>query len=175
MISRELEGAIRQVPDFPAPGILFFDILPLLKDAKHFASLTKELSNFANAIDVVVGIEARGLILGAAVALELGKGFVPLRKKGKLPGSTFSESYGLEYGNDVLEIQEGVLRPGDRVLLIDDVLATGGTLIAGVKLVHQCAAVIESVAVVLEIAELPGREKFMGEFPDISLRALFLK
>ncbi len=92
-MSREkLEGAIRQVPDFPLPGILFFDILPLLKDQKHFAVLTKELSAFANAIDVVAGIEARGLILGSAVALHLGKGFVPLRKKGKLPGATLEES-----------------------------------------------------------------------------------
>jgi len=171
----ELEGAIRQVPDFPAPGILFFDILPLLKDPNHFSNLTKELSAFANSIDVVAGIEARGLILGSAVALHLGKGFVPLRKKGKLPGATFEESYGLEYGNDTLEIQEGVLNRGDRVLLIDDVLATGGTLVAGVKLINQCGAVVESVAVALEIAELPGRDKFTGVFPVISLNAFFVK
>ncbi|CAN2246163.1 Apt Adenine/guanine phosphoribosyltransferases and related PRPP-binding proteins [actinobacterium SCGC AAA044-D11] len=175
MSRAELEGAIRQVPDFPAPGILFFDILPLLKDPKHFSNLTKELSAFAKFIDVVAGIEARGLILGSAVALELGKGFVPLRKKGKLPGATFEESYGLEYGNDTLEIQEGVLSRGDRVLLIDDVLATGGTLVAGVKLIHQCGAVVESVVVALEIAELPGRDKFAGAFPDISLNSLFIK
>jgi adenine phosphoribosyltransferase len=171
----ELEGAIRQVPDFPLPGILFFDILPLLKDPKHFAVLTQELSVFANAIDVVAGIEARGLILGSAVALHLGKGFVPLRKKGKLPGATLEESYGLEYGKDTLEIQEGVLKRGDRVLLIDDVLATGGTLVAGVKLIHQCGAIVESVAVALEIADLPGRDKFAKAFPDISLNTLFVK
>jgi adenine phosphoribosyltransferase len=175
MSNSDLEGAIRQVPDFPVPGILFFDILPLLKDSNHFSNLTKELSAFANVIDVVVGIEARGLILGSAVALELGKGFVPLRKKGKLPGATFEESYGLEYGDDTLEIQEGVLSRGDRVLLIDDVLATGGTLVAGVKLIHQCGAVIESVAVALEISELAGRDKFNIAFPDISLNALFVK
>jgi adenine phosphoribosyltransferase len=115
------------------------------------------------------------LILGSAVALELGKGFVPLRKKGKLPGATFEESYGLEYGNDTLEIQGGVLNRGDRVLLIDDVLATGGTLVAGVKLIHQCGAVVESVVVALEIAELPGRDKFAGTFPDIALNSLFVK
>ncbi len=172
---KELESAIRQVPDFPLPGIMFFDILPMLKDPKHFATLTQELSVFANAIDVVAGIEARGLILGSAVALHLGKGFVPLRKKGKLPGVTLEESYGLEYGNDTLEIQEGVLNRGDRVLLIDDVLATGGTLVAGVKLIHQCGAVVESVAVALEIAELPGRDKFGRAFPDISLNSLFIK
>jgi len=175
MSREELEKAIRQVPDFPSPGILFFDILPLLKDRIHFANLTKELASLAGSVDVVAGIEARGLILGSAVALELGKGFVPLRKKGKLPGTTFQESYGLEYGNDTLEIQEGVLGSSDRVLLIDDVLATGGTLVAGVKLIQQCGAIVESVAVALEIAELPGRQKFAGEFPDISLQALFLK
>jgi adenine phosphoribosyltransferase len=107
--------------------------------------------------------------------LELGKGFVPLRKKGKLPGATFEESYGLEYGNDALEIQEGVLSRGNRVLLIDDVLATGGTLIAGVKLIHQCGAVVESVAVALEIAELAGRNRFAESFPEITLNSLFLK
>jgi adenine phosphoribosyltransferase len=171
----ELEGAIRQVPDFPLPGILFFDILPLLKDPKHFAVLTKELSVFADAIDVVAGIEARGLILGSAVALHLGKGFVPLRKKGKLPGATLEESYGLEYGKDTLEIQEGVLNRGDRVLLIDDVLATGGTLVAGVKLVNQCGAVVESVAVALEINELLGRVNFNSVFPETSLNSIFQK
>jgi adenine phosphoribosyltransferase len=171
----ELEGAIRQVPDFPLPGILFFDILPLLKDPKHFKTLTQELSVFANAIDVVAGIEARGLILGSAVALHLGKGFVPLRKKGKLPGATLEESYGLEYGKDTLEIQEGVLNRGDRVLLIDDVLATGGTLVAGVKLIHQCGAVVESAVVALEIDGLPGRSSFLRAFPDIALNSLFVK
>ena len=175
MSIEELEGAIRQVPDFPSPGILFFDILPLLKDRDHFANLTKELASFANSIDVVAGIEARGLILGSAVALQLGKGFVPLRKKGKLPGATFEESYGLEYGNDTLEIQEGVLNSSDRVLLIDDVLATGGTLIAGVKLIQQCGAIVESVAVALEIEDLSGRNKFTDEFSDISLNTIFLK
>lgn len=175
MSREDLEGAIRQVPDFPLPGILFFDILPLLKDPKHFATLAKELSVFANAIDVVVGIEARGLILGSAVALNLGKGFVPLRKKGKLPGITLQESYGLEYGKDTLEIQEGVLNRGDRVLLIDDVLATGGTLVAGVKLIHQCGAVVESVAVALEINVLFGRTEFASEFPSISLNSIFQK
>ncbi len=173
MSREELKGAIRQVPDFPQPGILFFDILPLLKNPKHFRTLTQELSVFANAIDVVAGIEARGLILGSAVALHLGKGFVPLRKKGKLPGATLEESYGLEYGKDTLEIQEGVLNRGDRVLLIDDVLATGGTLVAGVKLIHQCGAVVESVVVALEINELPGRRNFVSALPDVYLNSLF--
>lgn len=175
MSTEELGGAIRQVPDFPLPGIMFFDILPLLKDPRLFTNLTKELSGFANAIDVVAGIEARGLILGSAVAMYLGKGFVPLRKKGKLPGVTLKESYGLEYGRDTLEIQEGILNHGDRVLLIDDVLATGGTLVAGVKLIHQSGAVVESVVVALEINELTGRSNFVTVFPDIALNSIFKK
>ena len=175
MRREELEGAIQQVPDFPLPGILFFDILPLLKDPKHFRALTQELSEFANVIDVVAGIEARGLILGSAVALHLGKGFIPLRKKGKLPGATLEVSYGLEYGKDTLELQEGVLNPGDRVLLIDDVLATGGTLVAGVKLIEQCGAVVDSVAVALEISDLHGRNNFVSEYPKIELNSLFQK
>ena len=169
----ELEGMIRKVPDFPLPGILFFDILPLLKDSNNFATLTRELSMFANAIDVVVGIEARGLILGSAVAQYLGKGFVPLRKKGKLPGVTLEENYGLEYGKGILEIQEGVLNPGDRVLLIDDVLATGGTLVAGVNLIERCGSIVESVGVALEIKELTGRSNFLKTFPSIPLNTLF--
>ena len=163
------------MPNFPQPGILFFDILPLLKDPKHFETLTKELSAFAKVIYVVVGIEARGLILGSAVAQFLGKGFVPLRKIGKLPGATLRESYGLEYGKDVLEIQEGILSRDDRVLFIDDVLATGGTLVTGVKLILQCGAVIENAVVALEIKGLPGRDNFNLEFPHIELKSLFLK
>jgi adenine phosphoribosyltransferase len=149
--------------------------LPLLKDPKHFRALTQELSEFANAIDVVAGVEARGLILGSAVALHLGKGFIPLRKKGKLPGVTLEVSYGLEYGKDTLEIQKGVLNPGDRVLLIDDVLATGGTLVAGVKLIEQCGAVVDSVAVALEISDLHGRNNFVSTYPKIELNSLFQK
>ncbi len=175
MNKQELGSAIRVVPDFPVPGIQFFDILPLLKDPKLFTTLTKELSGFANSIDVVAGVEARGFILGSAVALHLGKGFVPLRKKGKLPGATLEENYGLEYGKDTLEIQGGILNSGDRVLLIDDVLATGGTFIAAVKLIHRCGAIVESVAVALEINELLGRENFLKTFSDIPLNSLFIK
>jgi adenine phosphoribosyltransferase len=171
----ELESAIRVMPDFPMPGIQFFDILPLLKDPKLFKTLTKELSRCADAIDVVAGVEARGLILGSAVALHLGKGFIPLRKKGKLPGATLEESFGLEYGKDTLEIQEGILNHGDRVLLIDDVLATGGTLIAAVKLIHRCGALVESVSVALEISQLPGRSNFARAFPEIALASLISK
>ena len=175
MSTKDLEAAIREVPDFPKAGILFLDILPLLKDPILLKSLTEQLANYAKEIDSVVGIEARGFILGTAMAIELGKGFVPLRKKGKLPGAVHSQAYGLEYGTDEIEVQDGVLFSGERVVLVDDVLATGGTLIAGVKLLQKCGVVIESVIVALEIGVLNGRELFEKEFPDIPLHALIVK
>jgi adenine phosphoribosyltransferase len=175
MSTKDLEAAIREVPDFPKAGILFLDILPLLKDSTLLKSLTQQLANYAKEIDSVVGLEARGFILGTAMAIELGTGFVPLRKKGKLPGAVHSQSYGLEYGTDEIEVQDGVLYSGERVVLVDDVLATGGTLIAGVMLLQKCGVVIESVIVALEIGVLNGRELFEKEFPNIPLHALIVK
>ena len=175
MSTKDLEAAIREVPDFPKAGILFLDILPLLKDPILLKSLTQQLANCAKEIDSVVGIEARGFILGTAMAIELSKGFVPLRKKGKLPGAVHSQAYGLEYGTDEIEVQDGFLYSGERVVLVDDVLATGGTLIAGVKLLQKCGVVIESVIVALEIGILNGRELFEKEFPNIPLHALIVK
>ena len=175
MSTKDLEAAIREVPDFPKTGILFLDILPLLKDPALLRKLTQGLANFARDIESIVGIEARGFILGTAMAIELNKGFVPLRKKGKLPGAVHSQSYGLEYGTDEIEVQDGVLNQGERVVLVDDVLATGGTLIAGVKLLQKCGVIIESVIVALEIGFLNGRELFEKEFPDIPLHALIVK
>ena len=175
MNRRNLELAIREVADFPKPGILFLDILPLLKDPNLLRELTQNLANFARDIESIVGIEARGFILGTAMAIELNKGFVPLRKKGKLPGAVHSQAYGLEYGTDEIEVQDGVLTKGERVVLVDDVLATGGTLIAGVKLLQKCGVIIESVIVALEIGFLNGRELFEKEFPDIQLHALIVK
>jgi len=175
MSTKDLEAAIREVPDFPKTGILFLDILPLLKDPILLRELTQNLANFAKDIECVVGIEARGFILATAMAIELNKGFVPLRKKGKLPGAVHSQSYGLEYGTDEIEVQDGVLTQGERVVLVDDVLATGGTLIAGVKLLQKCGVIIESVIVALEIGFLNGRELFEKEFPNIPLHTLIVK
>ncbi len=172
---QEIEAQVRQIPDFPSEGILFMDILPILKSPAHFQGLTRHLSDLAGDIDCVVGIEARGLILGAAIAMQIDKGFVPLRKAGKLPGEVRSISYGLEYGKDVIEIQKDILNPGEKVMLIDDVLATGGTLIAGVKLLRECGVQIQSVVVALEISGLPGRAEFEREFPDLKLHALMVK
>ena len=175
MSTKDLEAAIGEVADFPKPGILFLDILPLLKDPALLRKLTQGLANFARDIESIVGIEARGFILATAMAIELNKGFVPLRKKGKLPGAVHSQSYGLEYGTDEIEVQDGVLTQGERVVLVDDVLATGGTLIAGVKLLQKCGVIIESVIVALEIGFLNGRELFEKEFPNIPLHTLIVK
>lgn len=152
-------GLLRDIPNFPVPGIVFRDIAPVLGDADAFASLTAELADSCRdlAVDAVVAVEARGFILGAPVALALGVGFVPVRKPGKLPYATRSVAYALEYGEAVLHMHLDAVAPGQRVLLIDDVLATGGTLSAAAELVRSGGGVPVAAAVLLEIAGLPGR------------------
>jgi adenine phosphoribosyltransferase len=163
---------IRDIPDFPQAGVLFKDFTPLLADGDAFAAVTHDISGrYADQVDVVVGIEARGFILGAAVAHHLGSGFVPVRKSGKLPGPSLSEEYTLEYGSAVLEIHEGALRPGERALVVDDVLATGGTLAATCRLVERAGATVVGVDVVLELTALGGREK-VGDRPLYAIAPL---
>jgi len=163
--SPELEaalGRIRDVPDFPEPGILFKDIAPLLADAAAFATVVDALAGVGRRvgqIDAVVGIEARGFILAAPVALALQAAFVPVRKAGKLPGRCHQASYTLEYGQATLEIQADALAAGSRVLLVDDVLATGGTGAAAARLVGEGGGVVAAVAVLLELGFLPGRAR----------------
>lgn len=163
--SAELDAAlamIRDIPDFPEPGIVFKDIAPLLADAGAFATVVEALADVGRRvgrIDAVVGIEARGFILAAPVALALQAAFVPVRKAGKLPGTTHQASYTLEYGQATLEIQADALPPGARVLLVDDVLATGGTGTAAARLVGEGGGVVAAVAVLLELGFLPGRAK----------------
>ncbi len=164
---------IRVVPDFPSPGIIFKDVTPMLKDAEAFASVIETIASYSENYDLVAGIEARGFILAAAVAGYAGKGFVPIRKSGKLPYITHSETYGLEYGIDTLEIHQDAVLEGERVLLLDDVLATGGTLKAASKLVERCGGVIDAVAVLLEIPGLGGKAKFAKEFPNIAVHTVF--
>jgi len=167
----EIEKQIRQIPDFPAPGILFMDILPILRSPDHFNAMTHHLSQFAGVVDCVVGIEARGLILGTALALHMDKGFVPLRKAGKLPGEVLSISYGLEYGNDVIEVQKDILNKGERVMLVDDVLATGGTLISAIHYLIDLGATDITMICILSSPEgVAALEKeFAGSTANLTL------
>lgn len=165
MVSTEqLLAKIHNIPDFPEKGVLFRDITPLLADPATFQGAIEALAGPFNGkgVDAVVAIEARGYILGAPIAARLGAGFVPVRKEGKLPRHTYRVEYALEYGSAVMEIhQDGLLR-GHRVLIVDDVLATGGTLAATLQLVEQSQAEVAGVAVLLEIQGLNGREKLPG-------------
>jgi len=160
----QLREHIRDVPDFPQDGIVFKDITPLLADPAAFSTAVDSIVvHFGRGnIDSVVGIEARGFILAAPVAYHFGAGFVPVRKKGKLPWKTQSESYDLEYGSETLEIHEDALRPDERVLIVDDVLATGGTARATAKLVERMGAQVVGVAVLIELGFLKGRRKIPG-------------
>jgi adenine phosphoribosyltransferase len=156
---------MRDIPDFPQPGVLFKDFTPLLADGEAFAAVVHDVAGrYAGQVDVVVGIEARGFIIGAAVAHHLGVGFVPVRKSGKLPGPSLSEEYTLEYGSAVLEMHESALEPGQRVLVVDDVLATGGTVAATCRLVERAGATVTGIDVVLELTFLGGRAK-VGDRP----------
>lgn len=158
---------LRDVPDFPRPGILFKDITPVLADAGAFAAAIGEMAApwRGENLDAVVGIESRGFILGAALALELGAGFVPARKPGKLPARTLSLEYALEYGSDRLHIHTDALPPGARVIVVDDVLATGGTLKAALALTRQQGAEIVGAAVLLELGFLGARKGWNDPAP----------
>lgn len=164
---------IRDVPDFPKPGIVFKDITPVLADADGFAEAMAELAEpwRGTALDAVIGVESRGFILGAALARELDIGFVPVRKPGKLPARTLTLDYALEYGSDRLEIHADALPAGARVLVIDDVLATGGTLRAAVALARQQGADVVGAAVLVELAFLGARERWNDPAPLWSVLA----
>ena len=168
----EIEKAIRNVPDFPKPGIQFKDITPVLADARLFAGTIELLTkNFApGSVDAVVGIDARGFIFAAAAATKLNAGFVPVRKKGKLPYQTIEEDYALEYGHATVAMHIDALKPGARVLLVDDLLATGGTSAAAVSLVQKLGGTIVEAAFLIELKFLDGRKKLSG-FPVRSIVA----
>lgn len=156
-----LRALIRDVPDFPSPGILFRDLTPLLGDAWGLREAVSALAGpfHGAAVDRVAGIESRGFVLGAPVALELGVGFVPVRKRGKLPHDTFEVQYDLEYGSDAVEIHVDAVRPGERVLLVDDLVATGGTAGAAVELLRKAGAEVVGCAFLIELGSLGGRER----------------
>lgn len=161
----DLEGLIgrlvRDVPDYPKPGVVFKDITPLLADRVAFGSVIDAIvaHHGRGTVDKVVGIEARGFILAAPVAYHFGAGFVPVRKAGKLPSETYAATYELEYGTETLEVDRKVFAPGERVLVVDDVLATGGTAQATAQLVRRAGAEVAGVSVLLELSFLAGREK----------------
>jgi adenine phosphoribosyltransferase len=160
-----LKSKIRHVPDFPKTGILFYDVTTLLRDPDGFRIAIDGLANpyMDRGISLVVGIESRGFILGAAVADRLGAGFVPVRKVGKLPSTTVKVTYDLEYGSDSLEMHRDAVDPGQRVLIVDDLLATGGTARATVDLVKQLGGEVEGIAVLIELIALNGRLRLPGE------------
>ncbi len=166
----DLRDHIRDVPDFPKPGILFKDITPLLKDPGAFRLCIEKACGpwYGNEPDVIIGVEARGFIFGAAMALQMGLPFVPIRKPGKLPWKTRALSYSLEYGEDTIEIHEDAIQPGQKVLLVDDLLATGGTMGAAVRLVQDLGGEVVEALFVLELTELAGRD----QLPTVPIRSL---
>lgn len=167
-----LKDSIRSIPDYPKPGIIFRDITTLLSDPRAFRRAVDALVHpFAGGrIDQVAGIEARGFILGGAVAHQLSSGFVPIRKKGKLPHTTVSIAYALEYGTDEMEIHVDAIKPGDRVLLVDDLIATGGTACAAVNLLRQIGAEVVAACFVIDLPEIGGAQKLRDL--DVPVRTL---
>lgn len=164
----QVAQAIRNVPDFPAPGILFRDITPVLRDPAALKAATQlhldALSGRRDAIDVIVGIESRGFLFGMLLAQALGVGFVPVRKPGKLPAETVEQRYALEYGEDCLQMHADALKSGDRVLIVDDLLATGGTAAAACALVNKLGAEVTGCLFLVELSGLKGREKLEGHW-----------
>ena len=165
MLTIDLKQMIRSVPDFPKPGINFFDITTLLKEPAGLKAIVEALSEpYAGArIDMVVGIESRGFILGSTVAERIGAGFVPVRKPGKLPAKAIREVYELEYGKDAVEIHADAIEKGQRVLIVDDVLATGGTASATARLVKHLGGELHGLAFLIELTFLDGKSKLVGE------------
>ncbi len=164
MNTAELRTKIRDIKDFPTEGILFKDITTLLKDGPAWASVIDHLAaKYHTAlVEIVVGVESRGFIFGGALAHQLKAGFVPVRKRGKLPGRTIEEEYELEYGKDVLAIHEDAIRPGQKVLVVDDLLATGGTMTATLRLIERLGGKVVGTAFLIELAFLKGRERLRG-------------
>jgi adenine phosphoribosyltransferase len=169
-IAELIKSRVRDVADYPQPGVMFKDITPLLADPAALAAVVSALASGHDGVDKVAGIEARGFILAAPVALQLQAGFVPVRKQGKLPGPTYAQSYDLEYGSAVVEVHQDAFARGERVLIVDDVLATGGTGSATAELVRKAGAEVAGIAVVMELSFLNGRSRL----PDAAIRSLLV-
>jgi adenine phosphoribosyltransferase len=172
---KTVQDYIRTIPDFPHEGIMFRDVTTLFADPRGFRLAIDQLLHpyIDQKIDVVVGLEARGFILGGAIAHQLSLGFVPIRKKGKLPGKTFEQAYTLEYGEAVMEIHDDALQPGDRVLMVDDLLATGGTAEAGIKLIEKLGASVVGCAFVIDLPDIGGRARLEGLGMDVHALCAF--
>ena len=167
-VLRRIDELVRLVPDYPQPGVLFRDIMPLLADPSAFADVIAEIAARVDGpVDLVAGMEARGFLLAAPVAIALGAGVLPVRKAGKLPGPTASESYDLEYGTATIEIHPATVPAGARVLVIDDVLATGGTAAATVALLERCGAQVVGLSFLVELEALRGRDRLAGHPIDV--------
>ncbi len=166
-LAQRVAGLIRDVPDHPRPGVVFKDITPLLAEGPALGAVVRHFADRARGeVDVVVGMEARGFIFGAPIAVELGVGFVPVRKEGKLPRTTLAGAYELEYGNAVIELHADAVRAGTRVLVVDDVLATGGTAAATLELLDRIGAEVVGISFVMELAFLEGRDRLAGREID---------
>jgi adenine phosphoribosyltransferase len=165
-----IKAKVRDVADYPQPGVVFKDITPLLADGQALAAVVGALAEGHGPVDKVAGIEARGFILAASVACQLGSGFVPVRKQGRLPGPTYARTYQLEYGTATIEVHQDAFTPGERVLIVDDVLATGGTAEATADLVRRAGAEVAGIAVILELSFLGGRNRL----PPGNLRSLLV-
>ena len=172
---KTVQDYIRTIPNFPHDGIMFRDVTTLFADPRGFRMAIDQLLHpyIGQKIDRVVGLEARGFILGGAIAHQLSLGFVPIRKKGKLPGKTIAQAYTLEYGEAVMELHDDALQPGERVLLVDDLLATGGTAEAGIKLVEKLGATVMGCAFVIDLPDIGGRAKLEGMGMDVHALCAF--
>lgn len=166
---KDVKDFIRTIVDFPHEGIMFRDVTTLFADAQGFRMAIDQLllPYMGRPIDKVVGLEARGFIIGGAIAHQLGKGFVPIRKKGKLPGTTISQDYKLEYGEAIVEIHDDALEPGERVLVVDDLLATGGTAEAGIRLIERLGATVVGCGFIIDLPELGGRSRLEALGMDV--------
>ena len=175
MDRREAEQLIVEIPDYPKPGVIFKDLTPLFADSEAMTYVLNAVRDQfgGKGITKIAGIEARGFMFGSALATAMGLGFVPIRKKGKLPRATYRAEYELEYGTDAVEIHQDALQPSDVVLLVDDVLATGGTASAAATLVKQCGSHIVGLAVLLNLEFLGGSERFAKNFPNTEIFTVF--
>ena len=170
----EALALIRPIADYPKPGILFQDITPLLANGVAFKVVNEHLASYVDRQELIAGIEARGFIFAAAIANSTGNGFIPIRKVGKLPFQVFSQNYGLEYGSDILEIHVDAIGSYSNVLLIDDVLATGGTIEAAIELIGRAGGKVDHVITILEIQSLNGRQRLLDKFPHIRVTSLIV-